>query len=288
MRADAAGPIPIGNQEQLRMTTKEAKRHAPAPAGRPAWRRHAPLLLLLAAMATVYALGLHRYLSLDALLEHHATIDQFVSENRGMALLGFAAAYAASVALSLPGASLLTLLGGFLFGAWIGGAVSVLAATTGAVGVFLVARSALGEILQRKAGPALARILSGFKNEAVSYLLFLRLVPAFPFWLVNLAAALGGVSLPVFAWTTLLGIVPGTLALSFAGNGLDSVIAAQAEARAACAATGAANCETGLSLKSVLTPELLAGLVLLGCVALIPMIWRRISKHRTARQGGQS
>lgn len=270
------------------MTTKQAGRDAPNPVGPQGWRRHAPLLLLVASMAGAYALGLHRYLSLDALLQHRAGLARFVDEHQVMALLAFAAAYAASVALSIPGASLLTLIGGFLFGAWIGGVVSVLAATLGAIGVFLVARSALGEALQRKAGPALARILSGFKSDAVSYLLFLRLVPVFPFWLVNLAAALGGVTLMVFTWTTLLGIVPGTLALSFAGSGLDSVIAAQADACAACAASGAADCEQGLALSALMTPELVAGLVLLGCVALIPVIWRRISKRQASRQGGSS
>jgi uncharacterized membrane protein YdjX (TVP38/TMEM64 family) len=272
----------------MRMTTKEAGRDVEALAAKPGWRRYAPLLLLLAAMATAYALGLHRYLSLDALLQHRVALDRFVAENRVTALLGFATAYTASVALSIPGASLLTLLGGVLFGAWLGGIVSVLSATLGAVGVFLVARSALGEALQRRAGPALARILSGFKQDAISYLLFLRLVPAFPFWLVNLAAALGGVGLTVFTWTTLLGIVPVTLALSFAGNGLDSVIAAHAEAHAACTATGATTCETGLGLGSLMTPELLAGLALLGCVALIPIIGQRISKHRASKQGGRS
>lgn len=270
------------------MTEETGGRDTASPAGRSRWRRLAPLLLLLAAMALAYALGLHRYLSLDALVEHRAALGRFVAEHRVLALLGFAAAYAASVALSFPGASLLTLLGGFLFGAWLGGAVSVIAATIGAIGVFLVARSALGEALQRRAGPALTNLLSGFKSDAVSYLLFLRLVPAFPFWLVNLAAALGGVGLAVFSWTTLIGIVPGTLALSFAGKGLDSVIEAQAEARAACLARGAADCGSGLELSRLLTPELIAGLVLLGCVALIPMIWRRISNYRAAKQGGSS
>lgn len=270
------------------MKSSEARHDVEAPAGKPGWRRHLPLLLLLGAMAAAYALGLHRYLSLDGLLQHRAALKQLVAENRVLALLAFAGAYAASVALSFPGASLLTLLGGFLFGAWLGGAASVVAATFGAIGVFLVARSALGEALQRKAGPALTRILSGFKTDAISYLLFLRLVPAFPFWLVNLAAALGGVGLTVFTWTTLIGIVPGTLALSFAGNGLDSVIAAQAQARADCAARGASDCGSGLSLTALMTPELLAGLGLLGCVALIPIIWRRISKTKASRQGGSS
>ncbi|MFN3673996.1 MAG: VTT domain-containing protein [Bosea sp. (in: a-proteobacteria)] len=129
------------------------------------------------------------------------------------------------------------------------------------------------------------RLLQGFRSDAVSYLLFLRLAPVFPFWLVNLAAALGGVGLPVFLWTTLVGIVPGTLALAFAGRGLDSAIAAQGAARASCLAAGVADCARGLTLSALMTPELLAGLGLLGCVALIPIVWRRISKRRSSGQG---
>jgi uncharacterized membrane protein YdjX (TVP38/TMEM64 family) len=253
--------------------------------GRPAWRRYLPLAVLALAMAGAYAAGLHRYLSFDAVLQHREQLQQSVAANRALALLAFAGIYIAAVALSFPGAALLTLLGGFLFGGVLGGAVIVVSATLGAVIVFMVARSAFGEALQRKAGPALARILDGFKSDAASYLLFLRLVPAFPFWLVNLAAALGGVSLPVFAWTTLVGIIPGTLAFAVAGAGLDSVIAAQQSVRAACQAAGRGDCAGGLDLKAILTPELLIAFALLGCVALIPVIWRRISKAKPDKLG---
>jgi uncharacterized membrane protein YdjX (TVP38/TMEM64 family) len=152
--------------------------------------------------------------------------------------------------------------------------------------VFVIARSAFGAGLRRRAGPALARILDGFRDDAASYLLFLRLVPAFPFWLVNLAAALGGVALPVFVWTTLVGIVPGSFAFSVAGAGLDSVIAAQQAARGACEAAGRGDCGHGLDLGAILTPQMLAAFVLMGCTALIPAIWRRISKRGGRRQGG--
>lgn len=253
-----------------------------------AWRRYLPLLALALAMAGAYAAGLHRYLNLDAVLQHREQLKQAVEANRLLSLLAFAGVYAAAVALSFPGAALLTLLGGFLFGGALGGAVIVVSATVGAIIVFLVARSAFGETLRRKAGPSLARILDGFKSDAVSYLLFLRLVPAFPFWLVNLAAAIGGVSLPVFAWTTLVGIIPGTLAFALAGAGLDSVIAAQQSARAACQAAGRDDCAGGLDLKAILTPELLLAFALLGCVALIPVLGRRISKARASGRGGMA
>ena len=269
------------------MTTpvKPAGTAQPGDAAWPAWQRYLPLALLVLAMAAAYAAGLHRYLNLEAVLQQRESLKRMVDANRALALLGYAGIYAGCVALSFPGAALLTLLGGFLFGGLVGGLVTVVAATLGAIAVFAVARSAFGEALQRKAGPALGRILDGFKTDAASYLLFLRLVPAFPFWLVNLAAALGGVRLPVFAWTTLIGIVPGTFAFSVAGAGLDSVVAAQSRSREACQAAGRADCGSGLDLRAILTPELLIAFALLGCVALIPVIWRRISKRRRAERG---
>lgn len=260
---------------------------APTAGAQSNWRRFLPLLALGVAMAGAYATGLHRYLSIDAVIEHRETLKRTVEAHRWLALLGYAGVYAACVALSFPGAALLTLLGGFLFGGIIGGGATVLAATLGAIVVFIAARSAFGETLRRRAGPALARILDGFRSDAVSYLLFLRLVPAFPFFIVNLAAALGGVRLPVFAWTTLVGIIPGTIAFSIAGAGLDSVIAAQAKARAACQAAGRGDCAGSLDLKAIVTPELLIAFGLLGCVALIPVLWRRISKRGRVDQGAR-
>lgn len=267
----------------------EPRRPADAAAqDRPAWRRFLPLVILLAAMAAAYAGGLHHYINIDDAVKKRDELKQLVAADQITALALYTLGYAASVALSVPGAALLTLLGGFLFGGILGGAVTVVAATLGAIIVFLAARSAFGETLQRRAGPALSKILSGFRDDAVSYLLFLRLVPAFPFWLVNLAAALGDIPLKVFAWTTFIGIIPGTFAFSVAGAGLDSVVAAQKSALYACKAAGRSDCAKRFDLMAVLTPELLVALALLGLVALIPIAWRRISKRRKAGQGGKT
>ena len=118
------------------------------------------------------------------------------------------------VALSLPGGAVLTLAGGFLFGWFIGGVASIIGATIGATIVFLIARSTIGDALAARAGPFLSRFRQGFQQDAFSYLLFLRLVPIFPFWLVNLAPGLLGVGFGTYVATTLLGIVPGTFAYS--------------------------------------------------------------------------
>ena len=154
-----------------------------------------------------------------------------------LAVLAFMAIYAATVALSLPGAAVLTLAGGFLFGWFWGGLASMIAASAGAVLVFLIARTAPWRAARRPGRPlACERLRQGFQEDAFSYLLFLRLVPIFPFWLVNLAPALLGVSLWTYTLATVLGIIPGTFAYSIAGNGLDSVIVAQQAAHQSCLA----------------------------------------------------
>jgi uncharacterized membrane protein YdjX (TVP38/TMEM64 family) len=234
-----------------------------------------PLLLLLAATGFVFAMGWQRYLTLQALAENREALRGYIDGNMLMSLLGFIALYAAVVALSLPGGAVLTLAGGFLFGWFIGGVTSIIGASIGATIVFLIARSALGEVLAAKAGPFLSRFREGFQQDAFSYLLFLRLVPIFPFWLVNLAPGLLGVGFWTYVATTFLGIIPGTFAFSLAGSGLDSVIEAQQAARQSCLAKmgpgGQESCSYTLDPGALLTPELIAGLVALGVVALVPV-----------------
>lgn len=202
------------------------------------WTRFLPLAAIAVAMAAAYGFGLHRYLSLQSLAENRAVLRGFTADNLALSLLIYMLIYVVAVALSIPGAVILTITGGLLFGWLVGGAVTVLAATIGAIILFLVAKSALGESLVNKAGPALTRLKDGFAEDAFNYLLFLRLVPAFPFWLVNIAPALANVKLRTFALATAIGIIPGTFAFSFVGQGLDSIIAAQSTAHDACVAEG--------------------------------------------------
>jgi len=234
-----------------------------------------PLFALVALMAFVFAMGWHRYLTIGALAEHREALRGVIDAHMLLSLLAFVALYAAVVALSMPGGAVLTLAGGFLFGWLLGGLASIVGATVGASIVFLVARSALGEVLAARAGPWLSRFRQGFQDDAFSYLLFLRLVPIFPFWLVNLAPALLGVGFVPYVVTTFLGIIPGTFAYSLAGSGLDSVIRAQEAAHQSCLAKmgpgGQESCPYMLDPGALLTPELIVGLVALGLVALIPV-----------------
>jgi uncharacterized membrane protein YdjX (TVP38/TMEM64 family) len=241
-----------------------------------------PLILLAAAAAVIWWSGGLDYISLQQLAEHRATLRSWVSENLLAALLAYVGLYAGVVALSLPVAAPLTLAGGLLFGWLLGGFATVAAATLGAVAIFILARTALAGPLGRRAGARLDRLRSGFQENALSYLLFLRLVPAFPFWLVNLAPALLGVPLRTFVIATFIGIIPGTFAFALTGAGLDSVLVAHQQAYEACVAKTPAPgaCSFDLDPASLLTPELLLAFAALGVVALIPAMVKRFWKDK--------
>jgi uncharacterized membrane protein YdjX (TVP38/TMEM64 family) len=209
-------------------------------------------------------------------------IDAFVSEHRVLAVLAYIALYIAAVALSLPGAVFLSVAGGFLFGLAVGAAAAVIGATIGATVIFLVARTALGEPLLRRAGPRASQLAQGFRDEAFSYLLFLRLVPAFPFFLVNLVPAFAGVRLVTFVAATALGIIPGALVYALAGTGLDSIIAAQRAEYSDCLAAGRTDCHIAFDAKDVLTPQLISALVALGLLALVPVVVKRLRARSRA------
>ena len=247
-------------------------------------KRFGPLALLLAGFVAIYATGAHEYLSLNAIAEHRDSLMEFVQTNLVLSVGLYSLAYIITVAFSLPGAALLTILGGFLFGPFVGTLVTVIAATIGATAVFLIARSAIGDVLVRKAGPKIKQLAEGFKSDAFSYLLFLRLVPLFPFFVVNIAPALFNVGLGTYVVATLVGIVPGTFAFSFVGSGLDSIIMAQKEANLQCIAEkGAENCPFELDAGSLITTEIFAAFVILGIVSLIPVVLKKLKARKAAR-----
>jgi uncharacterized membrane protein YdjX (TVP38/TMEM64 family) len=245
-------------------------------------RRLVPLAaIVLLAVAAFYVFG-RGAISLESLVRNRAAVDAFVTQHRALAVLAYMAIYAATVALSVPGAAFLTVSGGFLFGVAAGAAAAVAGATAGATVIFLVARTALGEPLLKRAGPRASQLAQGFRDDAFSYLLFLRLVPAFPFFLVNLVPAFAGVKLGTFVAATALGIIPGALVYAFAGTGLDSVIAAQKGAYDACMAAGRPDCHLVFNAGDVLTPELIGALIALGLLALLPALVKRLRARSRA------
>jgi len=250
-------------------------------------KRFLPLIILAVLIAVVFLNGWHKYLSLAQIAENREALRGFVESNYLLAIGAYVALYVGVVALSLPGGALLTITGGFLFGWLVGGMATVIAATAGATVLFLIAKTSLGETLAAKAGPWLQKLSDGFRSDALNYLLFLRLVPAFPFWLVNLAPALLGVPLSTFVIATFAGIIPGTFAFAFLGAGLDSIIDKQREVHQACLdkqsqAGGGEECSFSLDPGSLLTPELIAAFVALGIVAIIPVIAKKVRARRTA------
>lgn len=237
--------------------------------------RWLPLAILLALMAVGYALGWHKYLSFKTIGLNYEALRAFIHDHYAVALAAYMAIYIAAVSLSAPGGLVLTLAGGLLFGWKAALPATVIAATIGATIIFLIARSSFGEGLAAKVTPSLAKFRDGFKADAMSYLLFLRLVPVFPFFLVNIAPALLGVPLRTYVVATLIGIIPGTAAFSVAGAGLASVVEAQNKIYSDCLATHPGHsdraCPYEIDTGALLTRELLAAFVLLGIVALIPV-----------------
>jgi uncharacterized membrane protein YdjX (TVP38/TMEM64 family) len=227
-------------------------------------KRLAPLLVLLVLVAAVFFFRLDRYLSLDTLRENRAALTAFVQSHAIAAALGYVFVYAGAVALSVPGATIMTLAGGFLFGTLIGAALTIIGATAGASLLFLIARSAFGDILRERAGPFVSRMADGFRKDGFNYLLFLRLVPVFPFWAVNLAPALLGMELLPFVAATALGIIPAIVVYSAFGASLGHIFDAGAE----------------VSLKDVFSPTLIAALIGLGILSLSPVILRRWRESR--------
>jgi uncharacterized membrane protein YdjX (TVP38/TMEM64 family) len=244
-------------------------------------KKWGPLAVIVILMAIGFSQGWHQYLSLDSLVKNRELLRGYVEQNYLLMVGGFALAYIAAVALSFPGASFLTIGGGFLFGWAVGGAATVLSATIGASLIFLAARSSFGESLRSKAGGFIDRFAEGFREDAFNYLLFLRLVPLFPFWLVNLAPALFNVKLRSYFFATLFGILPGTFAYAFIGSGLDSVIEAQHAANPACATDP--NCTVTLDTSAIITPELIAAFVALGVVSLIPPVLKAVKKRKSEK-----
>jgi len=192
------------------------------------FKRYLPLLILVIAVVAVFASGVTRYLNIEALQTHEAALRGFVGDNLILALVTFVAVYAVATAVSLPGALILTLTGGYLFGTWIGGSATVVGATLGGVLVFYAVRTSLGEALRRRAeasGGKLKAVIDGVEAGAFGYILTLRLVPLAPFWLVNIAAALAHAPIRAYALATFLGIMPATFIYSGIGAGIGDLIA---------------------------------------------------------------
>ena len=220
-------------------------------------------LLLIVGLVSFFLFDGDQLFSFATLALHYSDLKAFVEHHYGLAAGLFCLIYAASVALSLPIALLLTLAGGALLG-WSAIVLIILSATAGATILFIAARTLLSTFLRKRIGEFLNTLEDGFRKDSFSYLLALRLIPVAPFWVVNIVPAFVGMTLGSFALATGIGIVPGTVVYVSLARGFDTVLA-----------RGEAPDLATLSQLSVIGP-----LIALGALALIPPIWRKIKARK--------
>jgi uncharacterized membrane protein YdjX (TVP38/TMEM64 family) len=223
--------------------------------------RIAVALLFAAVLAAFFALGGHRYLSLDAIKENRDTLLAFTHAHFVQAVAIAFAVFAATTAFTLPSGILLCLAFGFLFGRWIGTAIVVLAGTIGATLLFLTARYVIADSVRKRLGKVGERINAGFTQDAFSYMLFLRLVPAFPYAMVSLAPALTTIPLRTYALATFIGTIPGAFVFVNLGETLGRID----------------------WLEGLISWETFAATTLLGLLALVPVVYRRATSRRAGR-----
>ncbi|MEO7500551.1 MAG: VTT domain-containing protein [Casimicrobiaceae bacterium] len=227
--------------------------------------KHSGIVLKLAivavfagALIAFFALGGQDYLSLETIKRNRDALLAFTEAHFVLALAIAFGVYAGAVALSLPGGLVLSLTMGFVFGRWVGTALVVVAATVGAALVFLAARYLFADAARRRMGALGEKINAGFTQNAFSYLLFLRLVPLFPFFIVNLAPAFTTIPLRTYVLATTIGVIPGSFVFVNLGQTLGRID----------------------SLKGLVSFDVLAGLGLLALFALVPVVVQRLRSRR--------
>ncbi len=229
-------------------------------------RRWLPVAVLGLGFVLFFAYDLDRFIGWDALKEHRGWLVAEVDRNEALVAATFVAIYTLVVAFSIPVGAIMTVSAGFLFGTLLAATYGVVGGTLGAVCVFLAARTAFGSVLRAKAGPALKRMEAGFRESAFSYMLFLRLIPLFPFWLVNLVPAFLGVPLGTYILATLIGVIPGALVFASLGNGLGAILDAGGEP----------------DLGILFQPEVLLPLLALAVLALLPVAFKKFKARGSA------
>ena len=231
------------------------------------WRRFLIVVFLITG-GTVFLLSPQDYLSLETAQTHQAALQVFVQQEWFLTAGLYVGIYIVATAFSFPAGSVLSVLGGFLFGLFWGTALTVAGASIGALLVFGLARGIFGNSLEHRIGPKLRRMQTGFQRNAFVYLLFLRLAPVFPFFLVNLAAAFLRMRWHLYFLATLIGIVPGSFIFVSAGSGLQSLSTQGGD----------------LTSKSILTPEIVVALCGLAVLCLLSTLFR-VRRHKRKNVG---
>jgi len=225
-------------------------------------KKFIPVAIMLIIIAIIWITGIGDYISKDNLLENKILVQTYIQDNYLISVILFITLYAFTVALSLPFASLLTLTGGFLFGFITGTIAVVIAATIGATIIFWIAKSSFGESLRNRAGKLYSKIEGEMNDNAVSYLFFLRLVPIFPFFLVNIVPALFNIKTRIFIITTFFGILPGTAVYVNVGRSLDTIE----------------------NPSDLISSDIIVAIAALGVFAIIPTLYKKYKNKKDLSQ----
>jgi len=229
-------------------------------------RRFGPLAVIVILFVAAFASGLADHISLEELRARGTQLQTFARERPLLSVAVYLAVYVATVAVSVPGALILSLTGGFLFGPIGGGFAAVTGATGGSTVTFLVFRTAFGDMLRRRPGAFLARVEAGFRGDAFNYLLTLRLIPAFPLLVVNVAAGLMDVRARTFILASLLGMIPSSFVYAGIGAGLGHIFARGGP----------------VTLETLLSPRIYLPIIGMGVLAFLPPLWRHWRNGRGA------
>jgi uncharacterized membrane protein YdjX (TVP38/TMEM64 family) len=229
-------------------------------------RRFGPLALIVVLFVAAFATGLADHISLEELRARGSALQSFAREKPVLCVAIYLAIYVGSVAISLPGALILSLTGGFLFGPIGGGFAAVTGATGGSTITYLVFRTAFGDMLRKKPTAFLARIEAGFKGDAFNYLLTLRLIPAFPLLVVNVAAGVMGVRARIFILASVLGMIPSSFVYAGIGAGLGHIFAKGGP----------------VTLETLFSPRIYLPIIGMGVLAFLPPLWRHWRNGRDA------
>lgn len=226
------------------------------------YKRYIPIFIILILVLTFYISGLSKYITLESIKQHKLIFTNYVNEHDFLAPILFILCYIVLTTMAMPIDTLLMLIAGFLFPMPYALLYVIIGASTGATCLNLAAKTAFGDFLYSWTGPFIRKLEDGFKANAASYMLFLRLVPIFPFWLVNIAPAFLGIPIHIFYWTTLIGIIPYAVIFTIAGEGLGKIMDSNAP----------------LNLYTILNPQIVISLMLMGCLALTPLLVQKYFK----------
>ena len=237
----------------------------PTAARSVSYRRAVPITVLVVGSGLIFAFGIDDYITLEGMMENRVALQEWVTAHGVASGLVYTAVYALAISISIPGGLILTVAGGFLFGPYMATVCVVVGATIGSTVVFMAARYAFADFLQAMFGSALEKMEAGFNEHPKSYLFVLRLVPIFPFWLVNIVPAFLGVSLNNYVIATFFGIIPPTFIYTLVGDGAGAVLDQGQD----------------LDLSIICEPRFIFPIVGLAVLALVPVVHKKFKSTRT-------